>query len=179
MEGLVDVRQSILDAAERRIRASGYHGFSFREIAADVGVKSASVHYYFPVKADLARETAKRYRERFFEALGPAEDARAPAVKLARMIELFRGALHSDGRMCLCDVLGIEVSSLPGDVAAEAAEFFRQTLAWLEAAMQNFANPVEVLSLLEGALVVARSLNDTRAFDEAVANLERATVRPN
>ncbi|WP_157628311.1 helix-turn-helix domain-containing protein, partial [Ensifer sp. BR816] len=43
-----------MDAAEERIRRAGYSGFSFREIAADVGVKSASVHYHFPTKERLA-----------------------------------------------------------------------------------------------------------------------------
>src|SRR3712207_8206920 len=42
--------ERIMDAAERRIRAAGYGGFSFRELAAEVGVKSASVHHHFPTK---------------------------------------------------------------------------------------------------------------------------------
>ena len=32
-------RIEIMDAAERRIRNAGYNGFSFRDIASDVGVK--------------------------------------------------------------------------------------------------------------------------------------------
>ena len=44
----------IMDAAERRMRIGGFNGFSFREIAADAGVKSSSVHYHFPTKEKLA-----------------------------------------------------------------------------------------------------------------------------
>ena len=61
---MADRRSAILDVAERRIRAHGYNGFSFREIADEIGIKSASVHYHFPTKADLAAAVAKRYRER-------------------------------------------------------------------------------------------------------------------
>ena len=35
-----DVKAAIMDAAERRMQQGGFGGFSFREIAADVGVKS-------------------------------------------------------------------------------------------------------------------------------------------
>jgi TetR/AcrR family transcriptional repressor of nem operon len=55
----------IMDAAERRIRTSGYNGFSFRQIAADVGVKSSSVHHHFPTKPALAAAVARRYTDRF------------------------------------------------------------------------------------------------------------------
>ena len=45
-----EIVAAIMDAAERRMRIGGFNGFSFREIAADVGVKSSSVHYHFPTK---------------------------------------------------------------------------------------------------------------------------------
>src|ERR1700720_895295 len=48
-----DVKTAILDAAERRMQIGGFGGFSFREIAADVGIKSSSVHYHFPTKENL------------------------------------------------------------------------------------------------------------------------------
>ena len=36
--------EEILASAERLARDAGYNGFSFRDIAAEVGIKSASVH---------------------------------------------------------------------------------------------------------------------------------------
>jgi len=47
-----DVKAAIMDAAERRMQQGGFGGFSFREIAADVGIKSSSVHYPLPNKED-------------------------------------------------------------------------------------------------------------------------------
>jgi TetR/AcrR family transcriptional regulator, transcriptional repressor for nem operon len=38
-------------------------GFSFREIAADVGIKSSSVHYHFLTKGDLAATAVRRWAE--------------------------------------------------------------------------------------------------------------------
>src|SRR6201996_9573655 len=58
-----DVKTAIMDAAERRIQLGGFGGFSFREIAADVGIKSSSVHYHFPTKEDLAAAVIRRWAE--------------------------------------------------------------------------------------------------------------------
>ena len=58
-----DVKTAIMDAAERRMQLGGFGGFSFREIAADVGIKSSSVHYHFPTKDDLAAAVIRRWAE--------------------------------------------------------------------------------------------------------------------
>ena len=83
MEPMATRATEILDAAEGFARQTGYNGFSFRDIAAEIGIKSASVHYHFPTKGDLGAALARRYAERFFERLGLASDiatAKAPDV---------------------------------------------------------------------------------------------------
>ena len=80
----------ILDAAESRIRRFGYTGFSFRDVAADVGIKSASVHYHYPTKETLAAAVAARYSSRFF---GCFDDAST----VADWVIAFRDALTADG----------------------------------------------------------------------------------
>ena len=42
-DSISDVKTAIMDAAERRMQLGGFGGFSFREIAADVGIKSSMV----------------------------------------------------------------------------------------------------------------------------------------
>ncbi len=78
----------ILDAAERFARQAGYNGFSFRDVAAEVGIKSASVHYHFPTTGDLGAALAGRYADRFFERLGAASDIAHPSHTL---VERFVG----------------------------------------------------------------------------------------
>jgi len=62
-----DIKTAILNAAERRMQFGGFGGFSFREIAADVGIKSSSVHYHFPTKENRAAAgaTAEKPGPRF------------------------------------------------------------------------------------------------------------------
>jgi AcrR family transcriptional regulator len=67
----------LMDLAEAHIRESGYAGFSFRNLAAEVGIKSASVHHHFPTKAKMAAAVARRYGERFVASVvaKPGESA--------------------------------------------------------------------------------------------------------
>ncbi|MEM9477840.1 MAG: TetR/AcrR family transcriptional regulator [Pseudomonadota bacterium] len=165
-----DRRDAILDVAERLIRTHGYSGFSFREVASEVGIKSASVHYHFPTKPDLAAAVAKRYRERFADALEQAERQGTGRVKAWR--DLFNKALEQDGLMCLCGILAAEGNSLPADVAREAHAFLQFGIQSL-----NEVEPgqgTRILSQLEGAMLIARSASDPRIFFEATENLVAA-----
>jgi TetR/AcrR family transcriptional repressor of nem operon len=109
-----DMANAIMDAAERRIRAAGFNGFSFREIATDVGVKSASVHYHFPTKERVAAAVAHRYTNRFLHAV-ESRVASGTDTRDAWKGE-FRRALTEDGQMCLCGALGASARDLPAEV---------------------------------------------------------------
>lgn len=163
----------ILDAAEARIRQSGYNGFSFRDIAEDVGIKSASIHYHFPTKADLGAAVAQRYTERFLRALDVLEEVGTPALKAWR--EVFRTTLIRDKAMCLCGVMAAEQSALPDAVADEAKLFFEAGIDRLKRSIGGRgakARAIRVFAMLEGAMLMARSLEDPKIFDQATASLE-------
>lgn len=167
------MRDRILDAAERRARAGGYHAFSFREIAADVGIKSASVHYHFPTKAALGAAMAQRYAKRALEAIGSPT---TPMAAFERVVSLFRGALTDDDLMCLCGMFGAERDGLPKEVAASTELYFSRIIGVMRSADPDGAaamRPETVLSTLEGALLLARARNDPSAFDRVVADLTR------
>lgn len=160
----------IMDAAERRIRTSGYNGFSFREIAADVGVKSSSVHHHFPTKPALAAAVARRYTDRFEAAL-----AKAKSVEDWRAV--FRKALVQEGQMCLCGVLGAESGDLPPEVSAEARRFFTRSVQALgrlygPRAAASRQTALRIMALFEGAMMLARTLDDPKVFDDATRDLD-------
>jgi len=171
--------EEILDVAERMARIGGYNGFSFREIAKEVGIKSASVHYHFPGKAELGVAVARRYTERFLNGLGaPDEPGAEPEALLKRYVAAYRSALVDDGLMCLCGMLGAEIAYLPEVVAQEAKRFFEANIAWLTTVLARKggerdvrADALRMISTLEGALILARSLDDVSAFDAATRGL--------
>ncbi|MBV6633419.1 MAG: TetR/AcrR family transcriptional regulator [Alphaproteobacteria bacterium] len=163
----------ILDAAEKRIRLAGYNGFSFRELAEDVGIKSASVHYHFPTKAALGEAVAGRYLERFSAAVSVSKsDGLSP---LDAWRKAFRDALASGDGMCLCAVLGFELASLPQGVGQQAQKFFSSGIESLSADLGGDAtaatNAARAFALLEGAMLLAVSLNDVDLFDRTTESL--------
>ena len=171
--------EEILDVAERMARIGGYNGFSFREIAKKVGIKSASVHYHFPGKAELGAAVARRYTERFLDGLGaPDEPGAEPEALLKRYVTAYRSALVDDGLMCLCGMLGAEIAYLPEVVAQEAKRFFEANIAWLTAVLARRggegdvrADALRMIATMEGALILARRLDDITAFDAATKEL--------
>jgi TetR/AcrR family transcriptional regulator, transcriptional repressor for nem operon len=56
------VRDQLLQHARSLLMARGYHGFSYHDLARLVGVKTSSIHYYFPKKEDLVLEAGPATR---------------------------------------------------------------------------------------------------------------------
>ena len=102
---MTDIKTAIMDAAERRIQLGGFGGFSFREIAADVGIKSSSVHYHFPTKEDLAAAVLRRWAEYTSELIDKELKKDPDPVRV--WTKAFRGTAYSDAHMCPCTVLGV------------------------------------------------------------------------
>jgi TetR/AcrR family transcriptional repressor of nem operon len=171
-------KQALLKAAEDKVRSGGYSNFSFRELAKEVGIKSASVHYHFPTKADLGAELARQYTDNFISLLGdPVELIKVDKNPITIYATQFRRALLEDKKMCLCGLLGAETDCLPDKVKDETKRFFKLNLEWLQAAYKlNDAINVEqkaanTLSLLEGAMMVSKALGDNQFFDQAIDGL--------
>lgn len=164
-----DTVKAILDATERRIREAGYSGFSFREVAADVGVKSASLYHHFPTKSALAAAVARRYNGRVIEAANAAVAAGQEVVQAWRAV--FRSALDDGAKMCLCGSLGATVGDLTPEVAHEVRQFFDASIASLVAGGLTEERATQVLATLEGAILVATAHGDPAVFDRATANL--------
>lgn len=168
----------IMDVAERLARQGGYNAFSFREIANEIGIKSASVHYHFPTKDALGEALAERYTDRFIGALGQPDDAAAEDV-LRRYITACGIVLKEDKLMCLCGMFGAEIEHLPVLVAGKTKGFFQQSLAWLtkaymakgETEEQAKNSAARMISTVEGAMILARALDDLTLFDAATADL--------
>lgn len=164
------IRDRILDAAEVRARCGGYHGFSFRDIAADVGIKSASVHYHFQTKTELACALTERYTRDARDFLGSPESV-SPISAAKKVTDLFRRALLNRDQMCLCGLFGAERDALPSEVVEATAAYFQMVLNYLEAAFGSDwrgERPEALLARLEGALILARSLRRPEVFEMAL-----------
>ena len=168
---MTDMKTAIMDAAERRIQVGGFGGFSFREIAADVGIKSASVHYHFPTKENLAAAVLRRWAEHTSEVVD--EELKKDPDPVRAWTKAFRGTAYSDAHMCPCTVLGAASQDLPEQVAKEVKNFFKMCQKKLVAQGLSPTDAAKILSTITGALVVANALGDTGEYDRATRELVR------
>jgi TetR/AcrR family transcriptional repressor of nem operon len=171
-----DIKAAIMDAAERRIQLGGFGGFSFREIAADVGVKSSSVHYHFPTKEDLAAAVVRRWGVEAAKHIDE-ELEKKPSADPARVwTKVFRNTAFSERRMCPCTALGAAAQDLPLEVAAEVRGFFMMCQEKMISQGMSTIEASTLLSTLIGALVVANALGDAGEYDRATKAPTRQVV---
>lgn len=167
---------AILNVAENLMRKQGYNGFSIRDVANQVGIKSASVHYHFPAKCDLGVAVTQRYTQGFIASLGNPHDLGAgDSHPLKVYVDAYRQAFGVTREMCLCAVLGAERGGLPNEVNASVKGFFEANVQWLEQALDAFGDndafstAVATIASLEGAMILSASYEDNQIF-EAAAN---------
>lgn len=176
----MDVREAILKSAEARMRVGGFHGTSFREIAGDVGIKSASVHYHFASKAELGAAMTARYEAKVLAAIGAPDDGRDLAAKLDRMRAVSRAGLARGDGMCLCGILAAETHSLPPLVVAATRHYFAACNEWIRQALacagveQASRKAFRLTALLQGAMLQAIAFDDVSVFDAALEGFDAA-----
>jgi TetR/AcrR family transcriptional repressor of nem operon len=126
------VRDQLLDHAQTFLMTRGYNGFSYRDLAERVGVKTSSIHYYFPAKEDLVLEAIKAYEAAIDEGVARIDERLSPAKKLSQYAQGF-GRIAADGhRICLCGMLAADIETLPETVRGAVQRFFAKHEAWLE-----------------------------------------------
>jgi TetR/AcrR family transcriptional regulator, transcriptional repressor for nem operon len=102
----------ILDVAERLVQVRGFNGFSYANIAAELHITKAALHYHFAGKADLGEALITRYASRFAGALAQTDAGLSASGKLAAYADLYLQVLR-DRKMCLCGMLAAEYQTLP------------------------------------------------------------------
>lgn len=112
---VTDRRQALVLAAFHRIAAVGFEGLRTRDVASDVGVNVATLHYYFPTKETLIRSVVAQAMLRFGATL--PHDGSA-AEQLRGHLEALRQLLHHD--LELFAVLGELTLRAPRDTAIAA-----------------------------------------------------------
>lgn len=94
-----DLRAAILDAAEDLFSRHGFYGVTVRQVAAEVGVDTALVHYYFGAKRELFDAVFARRAEILnqvrMDAMAAYQAAHPADMAVEGIIEAFIGPLLS------------------------------------------------------------------------------------
>jgi TetR/AcrR family transcriptional repressor of nem operon len=169
-----ETKDKLLTAAERLCQTRGYNGFSFRDLADVVGIRSASIHYHFPTKADLGKALIIRYRQKMENALAEIERRETTvAGRFKRFVSMLRDILKDENRMCLCGILAAEAGTLSDEMKAELRRFFDECEGWMAKQLHAGRQRGEVafvgapavaaralFGAIEGAMITSRAFNE-------------------
>ena len=178
-------RTELEKKAANAVQQIGLSNLSFRTLADEAGIKSSSVHYYFPEKAHLANAIISNYTQQFNEKLVDISQKKiSPLKKLESFIQIFEGVVN-DNKFCLCGMMAAEVASLQDESRKLLDHYFTTVEDWL---CEIFKDSKEqlcidikprqlariVMSGLEGAILIDRvegKSNRLRAQRELIRNL--------
>ena len=190
MAGAATTQERILDLAQQFIQERGYNGFSFRDLANGVGVKSSSIHYYYASKTHLALAVTGRYRKNFAAATAQLrkEIPNAPDL-LKAYAQIFKSTLEDGKKVCLCAMLASDRDSVEDAVTDQVRAFFADQYEWLSSVVTDGTSQgtirddirpddfaVLFFSALEGAMMVANA-KDSSADIDLVADQMIGLVR--
>ncbi|WP_077036337.1 TetR/AcrR family transcriptional regulator [Pelomonas sp. KK5] len=165
------------------LAAGGYNSFSYADLAERVGISKASIHHHFPSKAVLVQTVVQLYRQEAKTALqslvGHFDD---PLTELHAYADYWSSCIRSgESPFCICAMLATEMPSIPDEVAVEVRLHFRDLNDWLASLLKRGAsrgqfhllNSTAVsakgfVALVHGAMLMARALDDPKAFASIV-----------
>lgn len=180
-----NTRTKILDTAQAMIQARGYNAVSFRDLAAEVDIKTASIHYYFPTKEELGVALVERYGKTVEEAQKAID---ASGVSPVKKLERFTDAIHKGNQkaclMCLAGILAAEASTLPPELIDRVKAMFLSNEKWLEKVLAagrdagefHFSGSAEknaraLYASLQGALLSAAAFKEASRFTATAQSL--------
>lgn len=180
----MDTREHILDIAQRLVQQRGFNGFSYADIAEEVGIRKASLHHHFPSKADLGVALVDVYSAQFDSELLRIEKAFPSALaRLNAYAGIYRASLEAQ-RICMCGMLGTETLTLDAAMLPKLKRFFVRNTEWLAQVLAEGKSQGELaldgaaadharvmLATLQGASLVCRSTGDLDTFDRTTALL--------
>ncbi|MGO1074341.1 TetR/AcrR family transcriptional regulator [Inquilinus sp. CA228] len=179
MPRIVAERADVLPALAEVFREHGYEGASLALIGERTGLGKGSLYHFFPggkeeMAAAVLAEIDVWFEQHIFRPLRQEEPRRA----VPEMIRAVDGYFRSGRRVCLVGAFAL------GDVRDRfAAAIHGYFAAWTDALAQALARSgrpeetardraEEAVAAIQGALVLARALDETATFHRAMARIE-------
>ena len=186
----MDTKEHMLAVAQKLVQQRGFNGFSYADIAEEVGVRKASLHHHFATKTELGVALIETYSAQLDSELLRISTLPAKAdAKLAAYVAIFRGALEAE-RMCLGGMLASEWLTLDTSMLPSLKSFFARNIEWLtEVVAEGKSQKIFVLAgtaadhsrvllaALQGALLIARATGDHEAFDRTALLIIKGLTR--
>ncbi len=169
-----NTKTKILELAESYTQTKGFNAFSYLDLAADIGIKAASIHYYFKSKDDLAFALVERAHELHMLAFRNMDiEVENPVDRLAAVKDYFKNYISQD-KFCLCGMMSAEFQSISPKVRKKVDVYFTDLQIWLAKQFKALGHAdanfqaLRFLSALEGSLLIARIKSDPEVVEDAL-----------
>ncbi|MBL4615730.1 MAG: TetR/AcrR family transcriptional regulator [Magnetovibrio sp.] len=181
-----DTRQQILEIAEELLQKRGFNAFSYQDIANELGIRKASLHYHYASKADLGLALAERHANRALGFLqGIDEMHLSPWQQLDEFFKPFVDLAKTCQLMCPGGIMAAEFETLPKPMQNRMCEYFTIIHTWLtrvltqgrasgqlyfgaEPAIKAYA----IIATLEGAILIAKTRQNADFIDPIVQDIK-------
>lgn len=177
-------KQQIIDEASRLIQTRGYHAFSYQDISKKVGIKTASIHYYFPTKSDLVVAVVGHHTTLMQQNLNDFVQNNSMKIKekiTSLCSSILTATYLSEEKMCLGGMLAIDVLTLEAPVQRAVCgllqvidgalvQLLQEGIAKQEfrADLNVKAEATALLAAIEGTLLLARLFKDDKKFTDVM-----------
>lgn len=164
----IETKEKALRSARRFLQTKGLNGFSFQDVADELGIRKASLHYYFQSKDDLISELLLGYQHAFTQWIGQYQSSTAEQ-KLKAMIRLYTELAGQDFKICPIGALSADFKELSSALQNLVLDLHHKQRNWLvqtikQAQEEKYLiadlNPIAladiILSLVQGSLQVSR-----------------------
>ena len=186
MVGSMDTRQRILDSAQRLTQTRSFHGFSFQDIADEVGVRKASLYHHFDSKDDVAVAMLKRAADWVRAELKKTEE-REPKERLEAYFDIFHQIYGKGERMCPGGSFAAVFDAVSSPVQTAVHRFAKMHVDWLEDVVRDGVEQgqftigdqrprdvaAQIAAAVQGALLVGRLSSDRHVLDVVVEGMRR------
>lgn len=122
-------RDTILSLADHLIKDKGFNAFSFHDLSRTIGIKTASIHYHFPTKADLAIAVIRQHIDRFDELKLSLAD-KDPITKLRGFFSIY-SQVKKENKVCLVGSLATDLHTVDESIQGELRILAGQILDWV------------------------------------------------
>ena len=174
-------REQILRVARDLIQTRSYLGFSYQDIADQVGIRKASLYHHFPTKERLGVEVMRAAMQAFKDWSGALPGT--PQDKLAAYFGMYRKALRAGQGVCPAGAMAPGWDCIDDDLRQAVREMRSAQLLWLAGVLGALrgkaaaaTTPAALFAACQGALISARMSGHGADFDEAVAPLKAALL---
>ncbi|GAA5029255.1 TetR family transcriptional regulator [Marivirga lumbricoides] len=131
-------REEIIQLADTMLRKKGYNAFSYHDIAREVGIKTASIHYHFPAKSDLGVAIINQHIEGL-KRLIHEHEGKSPVKQLNAFFSIYDN-LHKENKVCLVGSLATDFNTLDARVQEKLKEFSDLMLHWVSGFLETGRN---------------------------------------